>query len=325
MEVEMEIGSSDPVTRGATEKPAVFRSADDWLPRFEGVIVAMCTAFGKDGGIDFARMASFTEFLIERNVRAVLIGGSTGEFITLSAEERAKLIDRTVAMVSGRMVTIANVGHIVPGESLALAKRAVDVGINAVASILPYYHKVSQGRIGEYLRDIADGIPGTPFIVYEYPGATCNRLEVDEFRKLLDAPNVSGIKLSVDSIGEIEPFMEFMGQTAVVSGNDSLIAEFCGLGGTAVVSGNASAFPELIMEVLSAYSSGDAAKGNHLQPLLEEVIALSRGGAPDLLKWLLAQRGMDLGTARMASVSRNELREWKPPSEKLTSTSFWKV
>jgi dihydrodipicolinate synthase/N-acetylneuraminate lyase len=91
-------------------------------------------------------------------------------------------------------------------------------------------------------------------------------------------------------------YMECAPDMLVICGNDDLQADFIAGGGRAVVSGNATVFPEVIKAVFRALSNG--AEGSSERQILADLGKLSLAGAPDQLKVLLRDRGVDAGVAR---------------------------
>ena len=311
--------------RGKAMSMTEYRRGSGWVKDFGGVIVATCTPFDDGGALALDRVPPYVDFLLERGVAALMVGGTTSEFIALSLDERSSLIAATVHAVSGRAPVVAHVGDVALGPSIRLARDAVEVGASAVAAIVPYFHHYTEQAIVGHLRAVARAVPELPVFVYNYPAATGNRLTVDGFALLLEEENVAGMKLSMATFEEIEPFLRFLPDICVVSGNDGVWRQFSDKGGRAVVSGNAAALPELMVAVLDAYLRDDKEVIAPLEPLVGEVIRLTRGGQPAVLKALLRSRGMPIGGARVASVASSELAGALEPSDALRAAIGWDV
>ena len=59
--------------------------------KLEGIVTAMITPFDSNGRISESGIAALCDFLIEKGVNALFPGGSTGEGVLLSVEERKQL------------------------------------------------------------------------------------------------------------------------------------------------------------------------------------------------------------------------------------------
>ncbi len=296
-----------------------------WLRTLAGVVVATLTPFDAEGRLDVAGVLPYVDFLVAGGVSALMVGGTTSEFIALTTDEREELIRTAVRGARARVPVIAHVGHVNLREALHLGEAAARAGSDAITSVVPYYHAHTQAAIVEHLRAQARALPHLPFVVYNYPAAAANRLEAEAFAELLEEPNVAGIKLSVATLGEIVPFMRFAPEVCVMSGNDAIWEQFVALGGRAVVSGNAAVVPELTTRILQAWLDGDLTEARRLAPLLEEVMTLGRAGAPGPLKELLRTRGLDLGPARVHSIAASETAERPLPSAELRRAVSWEL
>jgi dihydrodipicolinate synthase/N-acetylneuraminate lyase len=267
--------------------------------RLTGVVVAAATPFSvEDGALDLAAVPRLAELYVAADVAAIMVGGTTGEFVAMSSDERMALLGEFVAVVDGRVPVIGHVGHAWPVEACRLAERAARVGVSCLTAILPYFHPVEASAIEAYLRDVAQVCPQLPFFVYNYPDATGNPLPVGVFEQLRSEPNLAGVKLSVESLSDIEPYLPLASELCVMSGNDALLVDFAARGGAAVVSGNACVRPELLVSLFQAVRVGDTAAAERLHGELVAFMATAKG-APDRFKALLRERGVDVGIARV--------------------------
>jgi dihydrodipicolinate synthase/N-acetylneuraminate lyase len=274
---------------------------------FRGVVSAMVTPFDDDDRLDVDRTHRLVEFLIDRGVAGIMVGGTTGEFVTMTTEERARCHREVIVAAAGRVPVIAHVGHVSLRQATLLATDARDAGADAVAAITPYYHATSEPAILAHLRRLAKVVADVPFFAYIYPGATGNPLSFASFQQLLDLPNLVGVKLSMGTMAEIGPFTDLIGDLCVMSGNDGLMRDFVARGGRAVVSGNATAYPEVAAHLLDALLDGRDDDARRYERAIGAAIELSRSGAPDRFKWLLAQRGVDAGRARVETSTTEEI------------------
>jgi dihydrodipicolinate synthase/N-acetylneuraminate lyase len=307
----------------SSSETAAYSRETGWVRTLAGVVVATLTPFAADGHLDAAGVLPYVDFLVAGGVSALMVGGTTSEFIALTTNEREELIRTAVLGARRRVPVVAHIGHVDLREALHLGEAAARAGADAITSVVPYYHAHTQAAIVEHLRAQARALPHLPFVVYNYPAAAANRLEAEAFADLLDEPNVAGIKLSVATLEEIVPFMRFSPQVCVMSGNDAIWEQFVALGGRAVVSGNAAVVPELTTRLLQAWLDGDLPEARRLTPLLEEVITLGWAGAPGPLKELLRTRGLDLGPARVRSIAAGEAAGLAPPSAELRRAVSW--
>ena len=284
----------------------IYDRARAWPSVFSGVITAAATPMTPELEIDLARVPTYVDFLLSNGSRAVMVGGTTGEFVTLTVQERIELIRAFVVAVGARKPVIAHVGDVNRRIAIRLAESALADGADALAAIVPYFHQATQAAIEASLAEIARIAPQIPFLVYHYPAATGNRLEPATFERLLEIPNVHGIKLSVGTWDELLPFLSFDREVLAVCGNDSLMERFFKAGGRAVVSGNAAALPDVVAEAVAGFAGTDGESLDHARHLVEKLVRLTCAGSVDRLKAILALRGMDVGPARIRTYIRED-------------------
>ena len=270
-----------------------------WTQTFSGVIVAALTPMRPDGSIDLRGIAPYVEYLIARGADALMVLGTTGEYITLTYEERCAVAGEFLAAVDGRVPVIVHIGHLDRRVARRLGETSVAAGAQALAAIVPYYHHVSAQAIELHLGELAREFAQSSFFVYNYPGAAGNRIEYEGFARLLSIPNVAGIKLSVGTWSEVAPFLECPPEVLVTCGNDTLMDQFVSAGGRAVVSGNAAAFPDALALSWAALHGSDAEAHRLATELVDDISRLSLQGSSDRLKALVAARGVSVGGSRV--------------------------
>lgn len=280
-----------------------------WTASFKGVVAAPLTPFGDRGELRPDLVPAMVEFLLERGVRGLMVGGTTAEFITLETAERRELLESFIQAVDGRVPVIAHVGHVDRRKGALLAGHAQDAGADATTAIAPYYHRVSEPACGDYFRALASAAPDLPFFVYNYPDAAGNAVSLGLFESLSDIPNLAGAKHSVATWGELEPHLSLPRHLCLMVGNDMLAPRFLRSGGRAIVSGNAAAFPEVLSGVVDAVIEGPDAVADRLIAQLELVVELGRSGAPDRIRELLTLRGIEVGRSRLATFLPAEIPE----------------
>src|ERR671918_1463857 len=151
---------------------------------FHGVLSALITPFTEDGrAIDTGALAAIVDRLIGAGVAGLVPGGSTGEFTTLTNEERRQLIDTTVEAAAGRVPVVAGTGALSPGETVELSAHAEQAGAAAVMIVPPFYDALSWRELLAHYTAVADAIE-IPIMYYNLPSATGVKLTAAELREL---------------------------------------------------------------------------------------------------------------------------------------------
>ena len=94
----------------------------------EGTITAMVTPFGKDGAVDYGRLAEFVDWQCESGVDGLCPVGTTGESPTLDHAEHHKVIEETIKYAKGRVKIIAGTGANSTAEAVHAARMAEHFG-----------------------------------------------------------------------------------------------------------------------------------------------------------------------------------------------------
>ena len=89
-----------------------------------GLIPACHTPFSPDGGLNLNMVEQQAELLIESGIRGVFVGGTTGEFASLTLDERMTLVERWCEASGASMRVAVHVGHNCLPEAISLAAHA---------------------------------------------------------------------------------------------------------------------------------------------------------------------------------------------------------
>jgi len=203
---------------------------------FGSLLTAVITPFGEDGSIDYGTFWRLTRHLSENGSDGLVVCGTTGESPTLSKVEKIALFKAAVDAVGDRQIVVAGVGTYDTRDSVELAERAAEAGCHALMAVTPYYSKPPQEGLYRHFTTIADATE-LPLMVYNIPGRTARRIEIDTLARLAEHERIVAVKDAVDDIewsrSQIAALPEGF---AVYSGSDALTAQIVAAGGVGVVS-----------------------------------------------------------------------------------------
>ena len=292
------------------------------MVEFHGVNTPLVTPHQSGASPDLGAMAALIDFVIEGGVRAICIGGTTGEFVHFSMEHRMRMVG--CAAKHSRVPIIAGVAHSTLEGALELAQAAVDGGAQALLIMPPYFFHYAQEDVREFLLRFADGCKGKlPILLYNIPAFT-TEIAMETAERLLRLGRFAGIK---DSSGSFDAFIRLKALRAhhrftLLVGDDKLFMEARSQGADGVVSGVAGALPELLLGIDEAVTSGKLNRAQTLDCRLREFIAwIERFPVPVGIKLALAERGLPVGPEpvplsparrRLADQFSGWFREWLP-------------
>jgi len=238
-----------------------------------GVLAALITPVDEQGRTDFNCFNDVIEFVLERGVDGVVVGGGTAEYPHLSIEDREELAVRAVQRVNGRGKLLVSIGTSSIYSTLRLARHAEESGCDALLLPMPYFFRYEQEDLEAFCRLVCKSV-SIPCLLYNLPSFT-NPLEAETTVRLLTSvPNLVGIK---DSSGNVESLRELAraregSQFSLFVGDDSLLLPALRHGWDGVVSGIACFVPELIVALYRSYRAGDLASAEEYQATLDVLI-----------------------------------------------------
>ncbi len=109
------------------------------ISKYQGVIPAFYACYEDDGSVSPERTRALARYLLEKGVKGLYVGGSSGECIYQSVEERKIVLENVMAEVGGKMTIIAHVACNNTADSRDLARHAESLGVDAIAAIPPIY------------------------------------------------------------------------------------------------------------------------------------------------------------------------------------------
>jgi 4-hydroxy-tetrahydrodipicolinate synthase len=272
---------------------------NDW--KLKGIIVPLLTPFDSAGTVDVAAVCQLVNFLIERGIHGLFPGGTTGEGPLLTLDERRELAEIILKEAAGRVPVIIQVGALTTRDTIALAQHAQAAGANAAAVVTPYYYRLTDEALFRYFEQVAASVPDFPIFLYNIPQLTGNNISSELVTRLVErCPNIIGMKDSSGSLATLTACLPLRaGHFNAVNGSDGMILAAMAMGINACVSGNANVFPELLVALYHAATSGDLVHARELQRQVDGVRRiLADGGDLSLFKAILARRGVPVGTVR---------------------------
>ena len=164
--------------------------------KYQGIIPAFYACYDANGNINPAGVREMTRWFIENGVNGLYVGGSSGECIYHSKEERKIVLENVMAEAKGKITIIAHVACNNTADSQELARHAESLGVDAIASIPPIYFKLPPYAIAKYWNDMSEAAPNTDFIIYNIPQLAGVSLSVPLLKQMLENPRVIGVKNS---------------------------------------------------------------------------------------------------------------------------------
>ena len=211
--------------------------------QLEGIYVPIITPFADDMAIDFDAFGDVIDWQIDSGTHGIIVGGSTGEFFSLSQDERVEQFQFAAERIAGRVPLIAGVNDLLVDQCYELTAAAKKAGADALLVAAPPYSLPSQKELVAHCLKI-DRIADLPIILYNYPGRTGVCMEEEFLERVAQSRNVIAIKESSGDIDRIHLLAREYPQLQLSAGAEDQVLEFFAWGARSWVSVVANFFPK---------------------------------------------------------------------------------
>jgi 4-hydroxy-tetrahydrodipicolinate synthase len=270
----------------------------DMKKAFSGVFTVMITPLAQDGAVDLGALAAFTDWQIRQGIHGLIPLGSTGEFLSLSEEERDGVARTVIETAAGRVPVLIGTGAEDTREALRLSVKAQDMGADGVMIIPPFYSTPTDDEICRHYETIAAGL-SIPIMVYNNPATANVDLKPGLVSRIAAIPGCDYIKESTLEVTRVRDIIRLAGESMTVFGGILGFESFVmgAKGWVAVASNVAPGIMARIFELVAREGRIDEARALYLEwlPVIEAV-----GGQAYVAgtKSLLTHMGFQAGAPR---------------------------
>ncbi len=260
--------------------------------KLRGMGVAVVTPFNQSGEIDFAALQRVLEHLIRHRADYLVIQGTTGESVTLNAEEKRALLDFVLEINHKRLPVVYGVGGYDTREILHTFEQFDFSGVDAILSVSPYYNRPTQEGLYQHYRQI-DAYSPLPVILYNVPARTGqNVTAATTLRIARDCKRIVAVK---EASGNFNQTMSIIRERPknflVLSGDDAIALPAVAAGADGVISVVGNAFPEEFSEMIrlaleNRFEEARVLHYNLLEIIQSLFIESNPSGIKEVMKYL---------------------------------------
>lgn len=172
-----------------------------------GTYTVMVTAFDNDGKLDLDAQARFTDWQVREGIHGLIPLGSTGEFLSLSAEERRAVAKCVIDTVAGRVPVLVGAGDEWTDTVIENVAMAEELGADGTMIIPPFYSTPTWDELIHHFRRIGEAAR-RPVMIYNNPATANVDLTPPLVAELSHLPNIDYIKESTMDVTRIRDILD---------------------------------------------------------------------------------------------------------------------
>jgi 4-hydroxy-tetrahydrodipicolinate synthase len=272
-------------------------------PQFSGSYTVAVTPFTDDlSAVDVTRLKAFLDWQLEEGVPGIIMLGTTGEFLSVTPEERRLIVEETVAHIDGRIPVLVGTADAWTPKAVAQSVEARDLGADGLMIISPYYYTPTDDEIYRYFEAIV-AAQDLPIMLYNNPVTSNVDLSAELVARLAkDFETISYIKESSQDLARVRDVIDLAGDDITVYAGERVVDSFL-LGAQGYVNPYGNYIPRASAGIWRLLEEGRIDDARRIDALIKRFDAIIAAGHPTYghqcySKRLAARAGYPMGTVR---------------------------
>ncbi|GGB42241.1 4-hydroxy-tetrahydrodipicolinate synthase [Lentibacillus populi] len=262
------------------------------MKKLEGAFPVLITPMHQDGEVNYGGLKQNIEHFINEGVAGIVVNGSTGEFVSLTKEEKFKAAEAAVEQVNERIPLIVGTAAETTKDAVEYTKHAEAAGADAALLINSYYAHPKNHEIYEHFKTVAESV-SLPIMIYNNPFTSGVYIDTETILKVgRDVDNITHIK---ESSGEIRKVRDITRQgngfIKTFCGSDDLALESFLVGATGWISVAGNIAPRLATDLFNCVQEGNIGRAWELYDKLLPLCNYIEGSGKYVQ---IVKRAMDL-------------------------------
>jgi dihydrodipicolinate synthase/N-acetylneuraminate lyase len=260
----------------------------------------MATPLQADGyRINEAVVPQLVDFLIDKQVKGLFVGGTTGEGLALSPDERMRLHEAAMTAVQNRVPVLLHVGAMDTQTAVTLTQHAISLNPAAIVVIPPVFFGMDEAALADYFHTIAAAASEMPLLLYDIPHLAINGISPSLLARLKnELPNLAGVKTSRPDAQIIRQHITIAaGELLVLVGNERIALGSLAMGADGMISGLSTAVPEPFVALTQAIQESNLSAARKIHKTINHLLDLMPPRRIGGIKQILTERGVPVGTA----------------------------
>lgn len=286
------------------------------VSRLHGIFPYLVSPVDQRGGaVREGVLADLVDHLVRRGVHGLSPLGSTGEFASLTFEQRRTVVRTVVAASAGRVPVVPGVAAAASHDAIRQATAYLEMGADAIVLILQPFFTLSAEEVAGYFEQVAAAVP-CPIVIYTNPPLLKFDIGLDTLERLSQVPTIRYIKDASPNTGRLLSILTRLeGRIDVFSASAHVPLLVFELGGVGWMAGPACIAPERCVAMYEHFRAGRREEAWALQrPLWRLNELFQRHSLAACVKCALELQGFPVGDPiepqrPLGEVARGEIRD----------------
>lgn len=273
------------------------------MTKFLGSYTVTITPFTEDGSaVDTVAFTRFLDWQLEVGVPGLIVLGTTGEFVSITDDERTQIVETAVRHVDGRIPVLIGTMNAHTPNAVRYSREAEELGADGLMILPPYYLTPTEDEIFGYYRAICEAV-SIPIMIYNNP-VTSN---VDMSAKLVGRltrafEQIRYIKEASLDVARVYDVIEETGGVMNVFAGERIVESFL-LGAVGYVNPYGNYIPRASSRIWDYLVEGRIEDAKRIQRLINQMDHIIAAGHPtyghqSYSKALAAAAGYPVGDVR---------------------------
>ncbi len=277
------------------------------MKMFDGMYSALFSIYDENLNVKKNSVKQLMEYNQNKGLQGFYVGGATGECVVLPNKTRIQMLETAMEYKKDSTI-IAHIGAGHWEDTVELAKHAESLNVDAIASLPPalmaYYNEEETINYYKSLSELTTK-PLMAYIQAFYQGDIVNLT-----RKLMEIPNVVGIKLTVSNYYLFARLRSAFPDINILNGPDESVLAGLSIGANGAIGTSYNLLPGVATELYNAVKNNDLVSARKKQFVLNKAIDSLIGNNISVWKMPLEAIGIDTGytvhPAKMPSEERKK-------------------
>ncbi|MEH7391031.1 4-hydroxy-tetrahydrodipicolinate synthase [Bacillus sp. JJ1474] len=284
------------------------------MTTIRGAYPVLITPMTEAQEIDWGGVKNNVNYFLDQGVSGLVINGSTGEFVSLSKEEKFQMVETVLKEVNGRIPVIVGTAAETTKETIEYTKQAEAHGADCALIINPYYMKPKENEIYYHFKEVSNAV-NIPIMLYNNPFTSGVNLSTELMLQIgRECENVTHIKESSGEIGKVRDLArQGKGDFEVFCGAEELVMESYFVGATGWISVAGNIVPKLVTDMFNHFQNGEIEKAWAINDRILPLCSFLEGSGKyvQIVKRAMDLQGLAGGPARYPRLGLSQEEEQK--------------